>query len=90
MQENFRGKNILCNLFLLCLIFMGQATWLFLVALIISHKQIFICLIFMGQATHQIRLPQKFLQLRYQVNKKSNKMTHLSPHLSALSCDSST
>ena len=54
LQRTCQGKNF-CVKFSSRLIFVGQATcmWLFFVALITCHSQIFMCLIFVGQATHK-------------------------------------
>ena len=55
----FFDKNIPGVKFLLHLIFVIQATWLFFVALITHHRQIFVCLIFVDQATHENLSPMK-------------------------------
>ena len=49
IRKNFCGKNISCVKFSLRLIFVGQITWQFFVALITHRRQIFMCLIFVGQ-----------------------------------------
>ena len=50
--------------FLLCLVFVDQATWLFFVALITHPRQIFLCLIFIGQTTHENLSPMKIFHLQ--------------------------
>ena len=64
IQKNTLGENISLVKFSTDLIFVGQAMWLFSVALITTCNQIFVHLLFTGRAPMKISLPQHFLRLR--------------------------